>query len=114
FGPFVAPGWQVAAVADFDGDGQADLFWRNGVTGDDAIWIMSGGEVFASATMPTVPNQAWQVATFGDYDGNGKTDLFWHNGLTGDNSIWLMNGVGPPVGAAMPPVYDTNWKPVRP
>ena len=34
--------WQTAGVADVDGDGKADLIWRNSQSGDVAAWFMSG------------------------------------------------------------------------
>jgi hypothetical protein len=35
--------WQVAAVADFSGDGSPDLIWRNYVTGELDAWFLQGG-----------------------------------------------------------------------
>src|SRR2546425_6921674 len=44
--PVVASGiplaWQIAAVQDLDGDGHADLIWRQTQTGDVAVWLMNG------------------------------------------------------------------------
>lgn len=54
--------WTVAAVGDYDGDGRADIFWRNTVTGANAIWRS------ANAATPlgvaTVGNQAWSVVPY--------------------------------------------------
>ena len=30
--------WQVAATGDYDGDGIADIFWRNVANGDNVLW----------------------------------------------------------------------------
>ena len=32
------PAWQVAGTGDFDGDGHADILWRNAGTGANAVW----------------------------------------------------------------------------
>ena len=51
--------WDVEAVGDYDGDGVADLFWRNAETGTNVIWH---GASATKATRPTtVRNMAWQV-----------------------------------------------------
>jgi hypothetical protein len=53
--------WQIAGVGDFDGDGKADLVWRNTATGDVAMWLMSGWTVTNSADFATV-DLNWQIA----------------------------------------------------
>jgi len=34
--------WQIVGVGDLDGDGKADLVWRNNHSGDVAEWLMDG------------------------------------------------------------------------
>ena len=75
--------WTIAAVADFDGDGHADMLWRNSSTGANPIW-RSG----RYATRQPVADMAWTVADAGDYDGDGRADILWRNSRTGDNQIW--------------------------
>ncbi|HEY0996708.1 MAG TPA: FG-GAP-like repeat-containing protein, partial [Gemmatimonadaceae bacterium] len=88
----VATAWQVVASADFTGDGQADLVWQNGVTGDVGIWPMTGatwsGQHLALGAVPT----QWQVAAAADFSGDGKADLVWQNVQTGERGLWVMNG----------------------
>jgi hypothetical protein len=53
--------WSIAKVEDVDGDGRADLVWRESQTGDVAVWQMYGAGVTLSVILaPGVP-LAWQI-----------------------------------------------------
>jgi hypothetical protein len=80
--------WSVAALGDFDADGDADLFWRNQETGAIRYWEMDGLIRLSSLAVRSVPLD-WKVAGSGDFDGDGRNDLFWRHS-TGANVIWLM------------------------
>lgn len=73
---------------DFDGDGTADLFYRDSDGSnyivDSAVWADWG------ATYQAVPTVAisWQVAGIGDFDGDGRSDVLWRNQASGANVIW--------------------------
>jgi len=48
-------------VEDVNGDGKADLVWRQTQSGDVAVWLMDGVKVIGSAIVsPGVP-LAWQI-----------------------------------------------------
>jgi hypothetical protein len=82
-------GWRETKLGDFNGDGKTDLFWRNGATGQNAIWLMDGDRI-ASAQFIAGTDGNWQ-ADIGDFNGDGRSDFFWHNKATGQTAAWIMN-----------------------
>ena len=76
----------LPTVGDFDGDGRADVLWRNSSTGADAIW-KSASQATQQA-VAEVTDQRWKVVGVGDFDGDGRSDILWRNTATGANAIW--------------------------
>ncbi|MEO8191128.1 MAG: FG-GAP-like repeat-containing protein [Acidobacteriota bacterium] len=109
--PSVAdPNWQVGAVADYSLDGNQDLLWRNGATGQNTLWLMNGTTVVTQVALPTIADTNWQIRASGDLDGDGKADIVWRNGATGQNTIWIMNGTALASQVPLPAVADVNWQ----
>jgi hypothetical protein len=82
-----------AVRADFNGDGRADILWRNTSTGENYLYPMDGTTILGTeGYLRTVSDQSWQVAGVGDFDGDGRMDILWRNSATGQNYIYLMNG----------------------
>jgi serralysin len=79
--------WQVKEVADFNGDGKADILWRNASASQAAIWYMDGKTVTSGAMYENVAD-SMEVGGVGDFDGDGKVDIFWRDRTSGANSIW--------------------------
>jgi hypothetical protein len=52
--------WQVAGVGDVNGDGQADVIWRNGTNGTVAVWLMNGMTI-ASVGIPGSASTDWEI-----------------------------------------------------
>ncbi len=101
----------LAGVGDFNGDGKADMVWRNNATGDSILWLMNGASVLAGSGNLTFVPSPWQIAGIGDFNRDGFSDLLWRNMSTGEDSIWLMNGTSILGGSgALPQISDMNWK----
>ena len=84
--------WQIAALADFDGDGTTDILWRNVVLGTHDIWLMAARQPRAQQFVYHEPNLAWQPIGAADFDGDGDADILWRNSSTGENYILFMRG----------------------
>jgi hypothetical protein len=88
--------WTIAAVGDFNADGDADLLWRNS-NGTVSEWLMRGSTV-ADGSAVTLNGSAvnvaanWQVVEIGDFNGDGSSDILWRDGGTGATAEWLMTG----------------------
>ena len=84
--------YQIQQVADFDGNGTADLLWWNDVQGDVWVWPMDGTTVLAETYVGTVTDTQYRIQAAGDYNGDGKADILWRHTLQGDVWVWLMDG----------------------
>src|SRR5436853_4139764 len=51
--------WQVKGVGDFDGDGKADILWRNTVTGEDYAYFMNGSVIASEGSLNTAADPYW-------------------------------------------------------
>lgn len=100
----------VHGGSDVDGDGKGDLFWRNGSSGDNALWLMNGLSIGSTATLPAVTDTNWKIAGSGDFDGNGKADLIWLHDVSGQVVIWTMNGTSIGTATTVTTVSSAQWK----
>jgi hypothetical protein len=91
--------WQVSGAADFDGDGKADILWRN-LAGDVTLWLMDGYTIKPTSGYILTVDVSWQVAGVGDYNGDGKADVLWRNPATGE--MYLSLSVTTPALAPLP------------
>jgi len=93
--------WRMEDVADFDGDDQAEVLWRDTVSGQVVIWKMDGLEFQQSLVVDlTGIGQSadgflplkWQFGATGDFNGDGRDDILWRNVEDGQNAVWELDG----------------------
>ncbi|MBF0345476.1 MAG: VCBS repeat-containing protein [Nitrospirae bacterium] len=93
---------------DFNGDGKADILWRDNSTGMVYITLMNGIKVLSQGVPATV-NLNWQVLGKGDFDGDGKDDILWQNTSTGDVIVWLMNATSIASNKLVASTIPSDW-----
>ena len=107
--------WRVAGVADFDGDGKADVLLRHSITHRWYYYAMDGRTHVASKSGPIddLPDDpSWAVAGVGDPDGDGTADLLLRHATNGTWEYFPMNGryvVKPGTGAVNLP-SGSAWR----
>lgn len=73
---------------DFNGDGHADIFWRNPILQQADWWSMKGELRQAVGSMGVAAQ--YRVAAIADFSGDGRSDVLWEDGVT----LWLWRAEG--------------------
>jgi hypothetical protein len=106
-------GWQINGLADFNGDGNADILWRHKRTGDLYVWYMKGTQAVGASylTPARFTDRRWRLARLADLNEDGKIDILWHNQRNGQLLVWYMNGTTMVSRAPLDPsqLADTAW-----
>ncbi len=80
-------------IADYNGDGFADLAVISPSTGIVSLFMGDGGGTFTAGAALTTPSGS-DIERSGDFNGDGKLDLFIASSLSGNLSVFLGNGDG--------------------
>jgi hypothetical protein len=81
---------QQSEIYDFNGDGKADILWRND-NGDVVLWISNPGSAVAFSVLDLHGvSLDWHIQEVGDFNGDGKADILWRND-NGDVVLWISN-----------------------
>lgn len=88
----LSSGWDLVAVADFDGTYDPDLLWRNEQTGTLVVQMLDGhGPVGgAGGSDPTLASL--RVVGARDLDGDGTAEIVLARDGTGRAEIWTLLG----------------------
>ena len=103
---------------DFNGDGLADILFRNGANGETYLWEMNGTNVVSGAPTSTQVGNNWQIGGVGDFNGDGQADLLWvydntsnaADPLNGVSYISMQNGPNATAASGVVEQLSTNWK----
>jgi hypothetical protein len=84
----VGANWSIKGVDDFNGDGHADVLWRNDA-GDVYVWTASGGDGNVTMTGQSISSVGndWTILGTGDFNGDGRADILWRH-TDGELYVW--------------------------
>jgi hypothetical protein len=86
--------WKIVAQGDYNGDGKADLLWRNDTSGQVYMMLMNGFTISSQAMVYTEPNTAWRVLGPWEY-GQGTGILLASLGAKGMASTFQGTPLNP-------------------
>lgn len=94
---------------DFNGDGKADVLWRDTTSGATIEWLMNGGTISSAPGLHAGGNLGWTIAGIDDFTGDGKNDLLWRDNANGTTFLWTLNGGLISSSIMVHPGGNTGW-----
>jgi uncharacterized delta-60 repeat protein len=94
-----------SASLDMNGDGLADVLWRN-VDGRVDTWQMNGPQISTAGHFPAIPSDWTIVDAHADFNRDGRDDIVWRN-LDGRMDVWQMDGTQ--IGASASFARPADW-----
>lgn len=82
--------YEIAAIADFTGDGRSDVLWKSDADHYLVLWVAKDQGYEQRAIGGYEPGMSFVGA--GDFDGDERYDLAWRSTVTGQLKLWLMRG----------------------
>ncbi len=101
--------YNLYGPADFNGDGKADILWRDKTTGQMYFWYMGAAGHVSSGYLGAVADSTYQIYGPADFDGDGIADIIWRNSVTGVMFIWYMNTTGLDHSVYAGTLADADW-----
>ena len=98
---------KASTRSDFNGDGKADIFWRDQNNGQNVVWFMNGTTVSSYAFTDSAGTN-WSAVGVSDFNGDGKADILWRDQTAGTNAFWFMNAQNI-ASIAFTSTADSNW-----
>ena len=96
-------------AGDIDGDTHADIVWRNGATGENAIWWMNGTQLASASSLTQTSNQDWVIGGVGNFNDDHEIDVLWRNKATGENAVWLMRDLAIDSAVSLLTTPNLDW-----
>jgi hypothetical protein len=85
--------WQINAVGDFDGDGDADIILNNAVTNEFAAWQMNRVVLQQGIYLDAYPTDL-RIRGFGDFNGDGFMDVAGRNPAVDQTVLGFVTLIG--------------------
>jgi hypothetical protein len=101
--PVVGQDWQVDGIADFNGDGFADiLMQRDGANSRTLGLLTTQNDVATGFQQTGVVGKNWQIEGVGNFEGTGKPDIlaqsiagFGTSNATSTTDVFVVNNSNP-------------------
>jgi hypothetical protein len=106
-GPSVRDPKATFCCKDMNGDGRADILWRQS-SGAVAVWLVSGTSVVGTGVLSAAAPADWTIAGVADFNGDGKADVLWRQ-PSGALGVWLLDGTKVIGTGVLPSEAPAGW-----